>query len=325
MKTKNNSKKGTLMNTNNKKILLLTLCAVIYIPHSNAKRSFKKLTSFFGGQPYEEVHHKEFPADSIKTVTIENIDGPITIKTGWKKNSLFLKATKRSKKQEHISGIKVAVNRTKKNNKLLIKSNYSNKKIRGSVEYELIVPSKISVQLKTINGDIFVNDSDGPIHALAKNGNITIMNAKNTVHAKTTKKGNIIIENTCAPIQATAHYGNITIDKACSSIIANTTKGKVHVDCKNVPSTSIVKLESKSGSIVLALPTQVNASIKGQTNHGTLFSDHYITLKPYATKLNSSAWNRFKKEVNGTLGSGEATILLRSNYGNVKIVETKTT
>jgi len=37
------------------------------------------------------------------------------------------------------------------------------------------------------------------------------------------------------------------------------------------------------------------------------------------------AWTKFKKEVDGTIGTGEATIALHSINGNVKITEVKNT
>jgi len=211
------------------------------------------------------------------------------------------------------------------NKKLIIKTVYAHEKVKGEIEYELIVPADIQLQLKTVNGNINVNEVNGPITVTTIKGDIAITDTKNTIHAQVAKNGTISLQNIHGVVSAKAHHGNIIIENTFDSIVASTTKGSITVACNNIPSTSSIRLETTSGPINIALPASVNASIKGQTEHGTLSSEHYITLKPYATKLNTVAWNRYKKGVDGVLGTGEAEISLRSTYGNVKIIETKIT
>lgn len=308
-----------------RRILFTIMCGIGISTSTIAKFSFKQVSSFFGGNPYEMVIHQEYQLKHLDTLLIENIDGPITIKTGWKKNNtVLLKATKRANKEEDLADISIKASRID-DKKLMIKTVLAHNTVKGSVEYECIVPANINVEIKNNHGNIAIHDIHGPTTATTIKGNIEIYNIKNTVHAQTTKKGNITIQNTNGAVSATTHHGNIEIDNAYDSIIASTTKGYVTVACSQVPTTSAIRLETTAGPISLSLPSGVNATIKGQTAHGTLSSDHYITLRPYTTRLDTLAWNRFKKEVDGTLGTGETEITLRSTYGNVKILETKTT
>ena len=305
-------------------IVLLTIACQLTTTTCNAKVRLKKIKSFFSGYKLEKIDHRELPALSINSVSIDNINGPITIKTGWKKNSIFLKTTKRAKKQEDLNNIKIVID-SSKNNHLAIKTKHVNPKLAGSVEYELIVPASVDISLTIADhGDASIKDVHGIINVVT-NDSIILANTKNLASARTLKKGSILITNSLGPIDAQSHCGNINGENIAGNFSAHSATGKVTVAYKTVPSTSSIDLKTTSGNITLALPADTNAEIRGHTAHGTLISDHYITLRPYATQLNSSAWNKFRKEVDGTLGSGEATIALHSTNGNVRITKSKTT
>jgi hypothetical protein len=80
-------------------------------------------------------------------------------------------------------------------------------------------------------------------------------------------------------------------------------------------------LHTDKGAIELALPTTINATITSKTAQGISICDHYVTLKPYTTKINADTWTRLKKEFEGTMGSGEAEIKLTSLHGNISITK----
>jgi hypothetical protein len=304
-------------------ILLFTTLSPLITIKCTAKTHFKKkIKAFFSSYKSEKINQLELPALSIDSISISNIHGPITIKTGWKKDSIFLKTTKRAKKKETLDTIKIVS--STKGNHLDIKTKHVNQKLTGLVEYELIVPASLNIKI-TISGsgNAIINDVHGSINVVT-NDTITITNSKQSVSARTLKKGSITVINATGPVEAHSHYGNINGENIANSFNAHSTKGKVSVGYKTLPSTSSINLKT-TGNITLALPADTNAEIRGHTTHGTIISDHYITLRPYTTQLNSFAWNKFKKEVDGTLGTGQATIALHSTNGNVKIIENKIT
>lgn len=302
-------------------ILFSSLISSTITPNSIS--SFNKITSFFTGHKYDKSDQRELSASSVKSIAIDNINGPITIQT-WKKKSIFLKTTKRTKKEEDLNNIKIVVDSTQDNH-LAITTKHINPKIAGLVEYELIVPASLDIMLTIAgNGDAFIKDIHGVINVVT-NDNITITNTHKAVSARTLKKGTITIAHAQGAVNVQSCQGNIIGENIANSFTAHSTSGRVSVAYKTLPSTSAIDVKTNSGNIMLALPTDTNAEIRGYTMYGTLISDHVITLKPYATQLNSSAWNKFKKEVDGTIGTGEATIALHSTSGNVKISEAKTT
>lgn len=303
-------------------LALLMLLPQMIMPRMNTQRSLKKIKSFFNSYAAEKIDQRELSTVGINAISITNINGPITIKTGWKKNSLLLKTSKRAKKQDDLDGLKTIIDSSKEHY-IAISTKHINKKVNGFVEYELIVPSMLDIAITiTGNGDAFVKDISGAI-TISTNDTITVINAKKQVHTKTTKKGETLIVNASGPVNAISVNGNITGTAITNSFIAHAKTGKVSVEYAQLPNTSLVDLETTSGSIALMLPTKTSARITGKTTHGTLLSEHPITLTSYTTKLNSSAWNAFKREVDGRIGDGGATISLRSMHGTVKIVETK--
>ncbi|MGB8367198.1 MAG: DUF4097 family beta strand repeat-containing protein [Candidatus Babeliales bacterium] len=295
------------------------LCFCISSPLHTTQ--FKKVSSFFGGCPYEEILQKEYVIEKQGTVVIENIDGPITITTGWKKNTIFLKATKKSNKPDQLALINI-IDKQVTPDKLLIKTEYRQPKTKGMVEYELIVPTDLRLQISVNHGSVKIQEMQGPISVKTVQGNIEIAKTNNVIHTEAIKSGSIMIDQSIGPISATAHHGDIIITHANQSILATTNKGHIFVACVDIPSTGSIRLETHTGPITLALPTTTNATFQGKTIRGTITSDHYLTLKPCTTKLNTMAWSRFKKEIDGIFGTGEAEIKCRNHHGNIKIVET---
>ncbi len=308
----------------NKTVYIILLCGITSSFYAVDKQSsFQKITSFLNNYKLEKIDQRELPTASINSISIDNINGPITIKT-WKKNSIFLKTTKRAKKEEDLHLIKIVIDASATDH-LAITTKHINQKLAGLVEYELIIPASLDVTVNiSENGNASIKNVHGSINVVT-NDNIAISNSKNLVSARTLKKGTIYVANALGPVDAHTHHGNITGENIAHSFNAHSTSGKVSIAYKKLPSTSTIDVNTTSGNITLALPSNTNAEIKGHTTHGTLLSDHVITLKPYATQLNSFAWNKFKKEVDGTIGTGQATIALHSIKGNVKINEIKTT
>ncbi len=284
------------------------------------KFSLKKVYALFETQPYEQIMQKKYQLNQSGTLIIENLHGNIEVTTEWGENTIFLKAVKQSSNPAHLEYIHVQ-EKSSDNNILTICTRYDEQTIKGSVDYQLIVPANLKLILSTGNGSITIKESRGPITATTTSGSIEIYNTKSNINARTRKTGDIVIHQATGTIHATTNYGKVTIKDAKNSIIASTQKGKINIDCIEVPQTSTTQLNTVTGNITLALPVRANANIQGKTDYGLLTSDLYVTIKPQTTRLNNLAWTKFKKEVDGFIGTGDADIRLNSMYGNIKIVE----
>lgn len=297
----------------------LFLCILMLVPTSlTAKFSFKKVSSYFNAMPHETVVQKSFPCKTPGTLIVENLDGTINIKTEWNQNSIILSAVKKAARPEQLQDIQFTVE--PKSNTITIKTSYNPKKVTGAVDYTLIVPATMQLDLTTHQGTIIVHNAQGTITALTHQGNIELYGTKGIIDATCKMAGSIAIHQPLGPINARAHKGSITVYDARDSVIAHTQNGAIELFCKKVPATGKLVLKTVSGPIKLHLPSNTNAELSAKTDRGSLISHHLVTVKPFTTELNPKAWRKFQKEVQGTLGTGEADIKLFAQHGSIKIL-----
>jgi len=298
-------------------LLLLAVLPYQTLSLSRIDHCIQKIKSYFQSHCVEKIDHKELSTDSLHSVSICNQKGPITIKTGWKKKYLCLNTVTRAKNKNALDAIKIIID-TKKPHHLAIDTQYSNEHLSGTVEYELIIPTELSIHLITKKGDIFVSDISGNITLFTQKGKATIVNTKNNITIESCT--DLYIENATGAIKALAH-NNITIEHAHNNITATTKKGKINIHYKDLSAADTVSLSTESGTIFLTLPLDSHATIHGLTAYGSILCEHYITLQPLTTQLNTLAWNKLKKEVHGTINEGRTHISLSSLYGDIKILQ----
>jgi len=272
--------------------------------------------SLFSKKPNEDIIQKEFPLNQNGKVSIKNIWGNINVTT-WKQDMVQIKITKSTTKPEFVE--KVSVNIRASEKQIIIETK-EQRDAAGKVEVliELIVPQGAQVNAITKKGAISIKGLQAPAKARTENGNIEIANVQGAI-VTSSDYGNIEISSSSEDIRAHTLNGNITIDEAGRNIVARTKKGAIRTSCKKVEQLDTVSLSTKSGNIVLDLPEQVNAELLAKTNKGKIISEHFITIKPQTTQLNKKNWARMRKEIDGTLGSGDASIKLTAGSGNIKI------
>lgn len=301
--------------------LIISILTILGSSTINAEFSFKKMYHYvIPEKQHEEIIYEEYNPKKALVCTIKNKRGNVLVKT-HSNNLILVKATKRLAQTQDLSLLTFTHSIT--DQEFLLAANYDDTLIDGSIDFEIVVPQKIAVNVHTFNGSIFAKDVYNPFKAITDTGSIDIVNAHNTVDAHIHAKGTILIKNPGASIQAHTQSGNISIYDAHASVFANTHNGTISLFAKDVPSTSTINLATVSGSILLHLPPDVNADIQAYTKNGTIVSDHFITLKPQTTQLNSKAWRRLQKQVEGTIGSGEAQIKLTSVRSDIKLLEMK--
>jgi len=283
--------------------------------------SFKSFYSIFAAEKYEEVEQKEIPAGACRSIKIENIKGPIHIQ-GWQQPKILLKATKRATKQESLAHISINIHSS--NDHIDIKTVFANETTIGSVDYHLLVPETINITVDAKTSLIKVEHSTGAVTAHNEQGNIELLDIRGPIDVAIGSKGSIMIEQPGNSIKATTLHGTIDIHDAKKSIFASSDNGKIRASSKLVTHGSIIQLDA-SGPITLQLPSEVNADIQAETEQGNITCEHYVTIKPFITQLNSKSWTQFKRMVNGTFGSGGAHISLHSVSGNIKITKSATT
>jgi len=271
------------------------------------------------GQPCEQVIHKEFTIGSCTTLKLENLNGHITVKTDATQKNVLLKATKKTAKEENLATIRIKDVRSAQ--QLTIMTEYANDNTKGSVDYVLILPRSMNVDLSTEQGNIKINQLNGTITAVTDCGNIDFINCQGKVIAET-GKGNITSTQTAGSQQLQTVKGNIVIEDPNNSITASTEQtGNISITCsKPLPTLCKVKLETKIGDITLAMPKTTSADIHARAERGIVTSDHLLTRKAQTLKLTPETLENLKHEFCGTLGKGDTRINLASAKSNIKIL-----
>lgn len=304
-----------------KQCVLSLICTIILHNNTISAFSWKKIyNSIIPQKELKEVVYEEYILPQ-GTLTVKNKRGNIQIKTGWDTDKIFLKAIKQTRSPEELPLL--IYKHSNANAGVILQTQYDESTVHGSIDFELLVPHIITVNIITQDGTITVNAVNNPLILQSEYGNIEVTQARNSIHATINQTGSITIHQPYAAVYAQTHSGGITIYDAQASVFASTGSGALHCHCKKVPSTAIIKLTTDSGAISLFLPPDVNASLQAETKYGTITSQQFITIKPFTTQLNKDAWKRFKKEISGTFGTGEAQIKLNSQNGFIKILEEK--
>jgi len=295
----------------------IVLVNLLFCQPLMAKFSFKSITSYFSKKAQEQVIQQEFKIDPRGTLNVKNIHGNVIVNE-WNHGSVQLKAIKRAKKEELLAEVDVKTQATEKI--LNIATKVIKPGSKTEINYELIVPRTVKVNIATTQGSITIKNLNAPVKAKTENGSIDIANTRGTVIAST-DQGAIKIASSSGNIRATTVTGKIIIEESSQNVVAKTKKGAIKTVCRNLRSLDTIALSTQSGHIELALPQDVNAELKARTAKGKLTSEHYITTKPQTVRLNKKTWARLRKEVDGTLGTGEATIQLTADSGNIKITK----
>lgn len=287
-----------------------------------AEFSFKKIYhTIIPPKLYQETVYEKINPRTASLLTVKNECGNVLMSTDKNETLVALKVTKKSPLQERLAKLSYKQNVT--GQELLIEHAGTDLQEYESIDFDIIVPQKLAQTVTSKTGNILCKDCATPSRLSTVNGNIEVNNAQNSVDAVTYEKGAIAFTNPHARIKAQTQNGNIRVYNSYHSVVANSKNGNINLYAKEVPSTSIINLASVSGTISAHLPSEVNADVQAYTQLGTITSDHMITLKPQTTQLNRQAWKRLQKEIEGTLGSGEAQIKLSSVKSDIKLLEAK--
>jgi hypothetical protein len=159
-----------------------------------------------------------------------------------------------------------------------------------SISFDVEVPLRTHLQLKTVNGgEVRVDDVDGEID----------------------------VSNT---------NGGITLTSVAGSVVAGTTNGNVRASLTRVTAGKEMAFTSLNGTIDVTLPSSTKASLRMRSDNGDVYSDFDVQLKPAALPTvseSSSGRGRYRisgnKSIVGTINGGGPDFELRTFNSNVYV------
>jgi len=225
----------------------------------------------------EIVIHKEFAcADKIELC---NEQGTIIVNS-WKQKSIAVEViictTEMYQKNikidmELIDGI------------VKIHTIFIDPKIKGSVTFNILLPSTIPVDMITRQGDIIIKDIDAQIHAVTLSGDIKLVNP---------------------------HY----------DIVAKSSMGNIFIRTDHIEPAKNIELTCDKGNIEIYTTENMNCGITLSALHGKVISELPIKLDSITTTLNQVAWNRFKQCVHGAIGLPQSQVQCTTHNGLITIL-----
>jgi DUF4097 and DUF4098 domain-containing protein YvlB len=114
--------------------------------------------------------------------------------------------------------------------------------VSASVDYDIKVPRRADLDVKTTNGEVEIEGIEGRIRLRSTNG-------------------------------------GLSVSDAAGSVSAGTTNGGIQVELDQVDAGSEMDFETTNGGIRLYLPSQIQASVSARTTNGTIETDFPVAVQ----------------------------------------------
>ena len=216
---------------------------------------------------------------------------------------------------------------------------------RLGVKFLITVPQRYNVDLKTVGGNISVEDLEGAVRSRTLGGNLRIGSIKGPVWGRTaggnievegtegdadieTRGGGITIGNVEGAVEAKTAGGSIRIARATGSVNAKTAGGSITVEevmgsvnAKTVGGSvkayisrqpeGDCSLETAGGNVTAYLVEDIALDVDAQTTGGRVSTDIPVTTVVQGKIKNS--------RLQGAINGGGPLLKLRTFGGNVQL------
>ena len=211
------------------------------------------------------------------------------------------------------------------------------------VQWNIRVPSRYNVDVKTSGGSIDLADIGGTVEARTSGGGIKTGRLSGDATLKTsggsirvggatsnliahTSGGSIEIGNTTGPVEAKTSGGSITLARVGGKVLARTSGGGIRVEDAmgsvdaSTSGGSITarlsrqpqgdsRLATSGGSVTVNIASGVNLELDARSSGGGVNADLPITVQ--GTQEDDA--------VRGRIGSGGPKLVLRSSGGGIRV------
>lgn len=245
---------------------------------------------------YESVVHLSEPAGGAKVFEAETHNGSITIE-GAVMNMFDLTATITARADTEENAKKLA-------DKVRIRLETAGDRMIGRIEkpvlvgwqyvgvaFDAKVPHHTSLDLVTHNGAVEIADITGEVEAMTHNGAVTTRNVTGN-HSLTTHNGRISCRQISGDVELETHNGSVDV---------------VYTD--NAPTPGKVDIVTHNGGIDFTAPANLSAKVDISTHNGSIRTALPITVVGEVSK----------RELQGTIGSGEGRLHLETHNGSIRI------
>jgi DUF4097 and DUF4098 domain-containing protein YvlB len=277
-----------------------------------------------------ESGSKEYPAHHYTQFKIETENGEITSSTS---QDSVIKVTltrwvKGPSASAHLDDIEVTEISDTVDGILTILITMPEVSVRSyGCDAEISLPESIYVDLTTSNGNIDVDGHKTGLNLYTSNGAITTDNTAEAADLQSsngtltikdhtgdltgyTSNGDIYLENTEGDFVLETSNGSIEVDNHTGDVDAVTSDGSVAADVLMPAENGLCRFDNSNGSITVAVPDTVNATVYLKTSNGDINVDFEI-----------GDFNPDEDIFESTMGEGDSlgTIDLQTSNGNISL------
>ncbi len=313
----------------------------------------------------EESFQKTLLQEGATKLSVSNRNGNIVI-SPWQEDSIRIEATKKikaankKKAREYAEELKIEISR--EGNEIIIRTirpdleerrgfgaifRISKREIQTKVAYNIRVPEKLDLNLRsrngsiktggiqgdvtgeTRNGGIQIDDVEGKVFARSRNGDISLAEIDGSVEVETrngkislseiigsvetvTRNGNIRVDQADEDVSAHSRNGSISLLKIGGSVNASTRNGKIWTEITG-KSFQGCDLSTRNATITLIVPGSLSADLDVYTRNGKV-----------NTELPVAVFGTFSRgELKGKINQGGPLLRLRTRNGNIAIRKSK--
>jgi hypothetical protein len=222
--------------------------------------------------------NQSYPLQPGGSFELQNVNGAVEVQ-GWDRNEVEVHAVKTAKHRESDLE-RVSIDVDAKPGAVSVVTRYpQNEGVEVAVEYTIHVPHGAHVEhVGTVNGTLRVAGVESVEDLHTVNGNIEVFEAGGSVHA-------------------------------------HTTNGNVHLELAHAPDKTGATAETTNGSLVLAVPTDMQADLEARCLNGNFSSELPLTMES----------TQRPREMHGKLGHGGSPIHLRTVNGGIRVVILRST
>ena len=195
------------------------------------------------------------------------------------------------------------------------------------VRFEVTVPDKYDLDLKTSGGSIRVADIDGEVKVKTSGGSLKIESVKGNVFGHTsggsiklegctgdaevnTSGGSISIGRVEGEVKARTSGGSISVDEVMGMIEAVTSGGSVSASISKQPGGDCT-LKTSGGSVVVKLARDIKVDLDAKTSGGSVSSDFSVEGRS----------EKHHRSLSGKINGGGPLLYLRTSGGGIRIKE----
>ncbi len=287
--------------------------------------------SLQANEKYEEKFEKTVAVAKSAKISLSNISGNIVVKA-WDKAEVKIFALKTCredslKKAQENAGL-VTIEVEKENDTLVIKTQYpkiSGRSLSVSVDYQVTIPNKASLKVRSVSGDVTCSRVDGFLKVNSVSGNLNLEGAgegadcqsvsgdievkevKGDANLKTVS-GDIIIGNITGSVKAESVSGDIKLFSVAKTKIVNVNTLSGDIDFNgDVGAEGSFTFKTHSGNLNITLPAEAAFEMEAKTFSGRIDSDFEISV---SGKFNG-------REIRGTVNGGGADLTLKTFSGEI--------